>query len=339
MLKTSPFPIRPLAKIPRPGLVPAILFLVFTQTLFAQNQPQIPRTEPELIALLRSDAPEGDKALACKFLSVYGSSQAVPELAKLLGNERLSSWSRTALEAIPGAEADEALRKASESLQGRQLVGVINSIGVRRDGNAVEVLAKRLSDSDADVATSAAVARGGSAVSRLPTAAEGIGRCSRRHARPREGCICVPSVIWRLATGPRRRRCTTRFAEVRMLEATRGAILARGKEGIPLLVEQLRSDDKGLFQIGLSTAREFPAREVDQALAAELDRGFPERAALILVAMADRKGTVDVQAVLKAAQKGAAQVRIAAVDALGRIGNAAALPARLTSHSNRCGFG
>ena len=49
--------------------------------------------------------------------------------------------------------------------------------------------------------------------------------------------------------------------------ATRGAILARGADGIPFLIEQLRSSDKGLFQIALSTAREFPGRDIDKALA------------------------------------------------------------------------
>jgi HEAT repeat protein len=110
-----------------------------------------------------------------------------------------------------------------------------------------------------------------------------------------------------------------------MLEATRGAILARGKDGIPVLVEQLRSNDKGLFQIALSTAREFPGRDVDQALAAELDKAFPERAALIILAMADRKDTVDLAAVLKAAAGGAKPARLAAISALGRVGNATSL--------------
>src|SRR5262245_32806959 len=87
-----------------------------------------PNNERQLIEILRSEKPEADKALACKNLSVYGSDAAVPELAKLLSNERLASWSRIALEAIPGPVADEALRKSSESLQGRLLVGVLNSI-------------------------------------------------------------------------------------------------------------------------------------------------------------------------------------------------------------------
>ncbi len=36
----------------------------------------------------------------------------------------------------------------------------------------------------------------------------------------------------------------------RILEATRGAILARGRRGIPLLLEQLRSPDVTLFDLG-----------------------------------------------------------------------------------------
>src|SRR5262245_8230089 len=107
-----------------------LIAVSFAMIQVASAQSSTPKSESELIAVLRSDASEGEKALACKNLSVYGSAQCVPEVAKLLPNERLSSWARIALEAIPGSEVDEALRKATESLQGRQLVGVINSIGV-----------------------------------------------------------------------------------------------------------------------------------------------------------------------------------------------------------------
>src|SRR5262249_23871305 len=92
--------------------------------------------EKELIAVLRSDAPKAEKAISCKKWAIDGSSAAVPELAKLLPDPQLSSWARIALEAIPGDAADEALRKATESLQDNLLVGVINSLGVRRDAKA-----------------------------------------------------------------------------------------------------------------------------------------------------------------------------------------------------------
>jgi HEAT repeat protein len=298
----------------------------------AQGQSGAPKNERELIAVLRSDAPDGEKALACKHLSVYGSSEAVGDLAKLLANERLNSWSRIALEAIPGSAVDEALRNAASSLQGRQLVGVINSIGVRRDADAVKLLSDRLGDKDAEVASAAAVALGrvGSATATEPlrraltsapqpvrsAVAEGLVLCAERSLADGKAADAVKIYDEvRKADVPRQR----------MLEATRGAILARGKDGIPLLVEQLRSNDKGLFQIGLGTAREFSGADVDKALAAELDRAFPERAALIVLAMADRPKTVDLAAVLKAASNGPKPVRLAAIGALGRIGNASCL--------------
>src|SRR4051794_1523862 len=249
----------------------------------AQAQNSASKNEHDLIAVLRSDAPDAEKAVTCKQLALYGTSETVPELAKLLSNERLNSWARIALEAIPGSAADEALRQASDSLQGRQLVGVINSIGVRRDKAAVERLAGRLKDKDADVASAAAVALGhiggGGAAQPLEQAlagapitvrsaiAEGLILCAGR--LPGEGKKAEAVKIYDLV----------RKAEVpaqRMLEATRGAILARGAEGIPLLVEQLRSSDKGLFQIALSTAREFPGGDIDKALADELTRAVPE---------------------------------------------------------------
>src|ERR1044072_4967964 len=80
-----------------------------------------PQSEAELIEQLRSGDP-AFKAIACKQLSIYGSKAAVPELAKLLSDEKLSSWARIALEAIPEPECDVALVKAAGEVQGRQLV-------------------------------------------------------------------------------------------------------------------------------------------------------------------------------------------------------------------------
>lgn len=308
----------------------AALSLAWSAKSFGQGSTL--KKEPELIAILQSDKPEAEKAIACKQLSVVGSSKAVPELAKLLSNEHLASWARIPLEAIPGAESDEALRKASESLEGRLLVGVLNSIGVRRDAAAVKLLAGRLEDKDAEVASAAAVALGkiGNAEAIEPLRKSLTRDPIAVRSAVAEGCILCAERFLADGNGKEATKIydEVRAADVtrpRMLEATRGAILARGKDGIPLLVEQLRSDDKGLFQVGLFAAREFPGGDVDKALAAELERGFPERAALIILAMADRKETVDLPAILKAVSSDQPQVRLAAIGALGRVGNATCL--------------
>ncbi len=116
--------------------------------------------EKELIEKLRSDSPAAEKAIACKQLAVYGSKEAVPELAKLLTDEQLASWSRIALEAIPGPEADEALRKAHGFAQGPTADRhdqFDRRSPRRRRGRSLD---RQLQNSDADVASAAAVALG-----------------------------------------------------------------------------------------------------------------------------------------------------------------------------------
>ena len=288
--------------------------------------------EKELLAVLRSDAPAAEKAITCKLLAIHGSSEAVPDLAKLLPNKQLSSWARIALEAIPGAEADEALRKATDSLQGKLLIGMINSIGVRRDANAVDLLTARMQDKDAEVASAAAVALGhigNAAATKSLRGALAVAPVKVRSAVA-EGCVLCAE---RLHLEGKSDEAAEIYDEVRkadvpkqrIIEATRGAILARNQQGIPLLLEQFRSPDKGLFQLALSTAREFPGGEVDKALAAEMIRMTPQRAALMIQAMADRKETVVLTAVLKAAGQGPKEVRLAAIGALGRVGDASCL--------------
>jgi len=315
-----------------------VVFLVaWLVTAFAGSRPSVGQEkasakEQELIAVLRSAAPAAEKALACKHLAVHGSSDAVADLAKLLADEQLASWSRIALEVIPGPEADVALRRAADSLEGKLLIGVINSIGVRRDAAAVESLTARLQDPNADVASAAAVALGriGNASATKALRAALTAAPVKVRAAVAEGCVlCAERCLSDgNSAGAIEIYDEVRKADVpqqRRLEATRGSILARQQEGIPLLIEQLRSPDKAFFQIALSTAREFPGGEVDKALATELERTAPERAALVIRAMADRRETVVLPAIVKAATSGPKPVRLAAIDALRSVGDASCL--------------
>ena len=312
----------------------ALLLTSFTisNMALADGPATSPEKEQELLAVLKSDAAPAEKAITCKQLAIYGSAAAVPELAKLLPMPELSSWARIALESIPGPEADEALRTATASLQGRLLVGTINSIGVRRDAAAVAALSEKLKDADVEVAAAAAVALGrignDDASKALRTAladsspevrsfvAEGCVLCAERlHS---EGKLADAIAIYD----------EVRAADVhlqRIVEATRGAILARGQDGIPLLVEQLHSDDRALFRLALGTAREFPGSEIDKVLVTEMTKSPDDRAALIVQAMADRKDTVVLTAILKAAEQGPLAVRLSAVDALARVGDVTCL--------------
>ena len=114
----------------------------------------------KLIAVLTSGAGQKEKADACRSLALIGTKDAVPALAALLADEKLSHMARYGLEPIPDPAVDEALRGALGKLKGRPLVGVIGSIAVRRDAKAVEPLAKLLGDPDAAVVRTTAKALG-----------------------------------------------------------------------------------------------------------------------------------------------------------------------------------
>jgi HEAT repeat protein len=116
--------------------------------------------EQKLIAVIKSDAPLKDKADACRELSLVGGKDSVAPLAALLGDEKLAHLARYGLEPNPDPSVDEALRSALGKLKGRLLIGVIGSLGVRRDTKAVEPLAGLLKDSDSGVAHAAARALG-----------------------------------------------------------------------------------------------------------------------------------------------------------------------------------
>jgi HEAT repeat protein len=309
-----------------------VLFAYASPVRAADNQSSPAEKESALISLLKSDAPAAEKAITCKRLAIYGTKDAVPVLAPLLADPQLASWARIALEAIPDPAVDAAMRDAMGKLQGKLLVGVINSIAVRRDAKAVSGLVKKLKDADPEVASAAAVALGriggadaAKALSKsLPVAPAAV------RAAVAEGCIlCAERLLAQSkAADAMKLYDAVRAADVprqKMLEATRGAILARKADGLPLLLEQLRSPDKALFGIGLRTARELPGRAVTEALAVELPRTSPDRQAYLLLALADRSDDAVLLAVVAAAGSGPQKLRLTAIGILDRLGNPASV--------------
>jgi len=293
--------------------------------------------EQALIAVLQSaDSSKPDKAITCKKLAIFGSKVAVPALAPLLNDNELISWARIALESIPGPEADEALRNAMGTLQGRSLIGVINSIAVRRDAGAVPGLTERLKGKDAEVASVAAVALGKiggePAIKTLRASLAGSPKDVRSAVA--EGCILVAERL--LADGKAGDAAAiydeVRQADVpkqRIVEATRGAILARGSKGIPLLVEQLRSEDSQMFQIGLMTARELPGKAVADVVTAEMVKATPQRGASLLYVLAGRDDATTLPTMVQVAKSGPKPMRIAAISALQSSGSASCVPTLL----------
>jgi HEAT repeat protein len=156
-------------------------------------------SEPELIALVKkADASVFEKAKACQRLANIGTEAAVPAVATLLDHPQLSTYARYALEPIPGAASDDALRAALPKLKGTLLIGVINSIGQRQDAKATGALSKLLNDSDPEVGRAAASALGRiSGVEAAKTLQSGLGKTKGavRMAVADAGLLCAEGLL------------------------------------------------------------------------------------------------------------------------------------------------
>ncbi len=100
--------------------------------------------EKRLADVLKGNVTRDAADYACRTLRVIGTAESVPALAGLLAERDLSHMARYALQAIPVPEAAKALRDALATLNAELKVGVIGSLGVRRDAESVPALAALL---------------------------------------------------------------------------------------------------------------------------------------------------------------------------------------------------
>src|SRR5262245_55104308 len=116
--------------------------------------------EKRLLAALHGTISRDATDFVCRMLTLVGGAASAPALGGLLTDEIHSHMARYALERIPVPAATQALRDALPRLSGKLKIGVIGSLGSRRDAAAVSALGGLLKGQDAVVARAAAIALG-----------------------------------------------------------------------------------------------------------------------------------------------------------------------------------
>ena len=288
-----------------------LAFLLLAATAFAQ--------EDRFVAILKSDAPLQEKANACRELARIGTRQAVPVLAPLLVDEKLSHMARYALEPIAAPSVDIALRDALGKTKGPSLVGIISSLGRRKDPAAVEPLTRLLAGTDPTVVQAAARALsciGGAAVPALEGAltkytganqsavCEGLLRCAE--ATSGAGATAIYDKLRALLNLPRQLR----------VAALRGAIRSRGTAGLPLLAEAIRTESYVPAADAIHISMEMPGAEVTRLLVGEIASASVENQILLLQTLGCRGDAAVWHALVPLAQSGPVNRRIAALHSL-----------------------
>jgi HEAT repeat protein len=293
------------------------------------------KDQPALIAvLMKADATQKEKADACRELSHVATKDAIPALAALLTDEKLSHMARYGLETISDPAVDNVLRDMLGKVKGRLLAGMIGSLGVRRDPKSVEPIARFLNDSDPEVAEAAARALGKIGTSE---AAKAIEAAMPKAAKQDRLAYCEGLFRCAEAIAAKGRQDEARgiYDRLRTVEgaqhqvrtgALRGAILTRGKDGLPLLIEAARGDDYVLVEAAARTAMEIKSPEVAKALAAEVGNFAGDKKILFIQVLGNLGDKQGLPAVLAAAKAGDKAVRIAAIRVITQIPDASSVP-------------
>lgn len=306
----------------------AIVVLLMASATFTFAQEDTP------IRILKSDASTREKADACRALALIGTPEAVPVLASLLTDETLSHMARYALEPIADPSVDKALRGALGQLKGSQLVGVIDSLGVRKDTQAVEPLAPFLTNADPAVVRAAASALGSIGGPAVPTLDNALAQGARSSR------LAVCEGLFRCAEAMPDAEAVAIYDRVRLLPdlplhiqvaAMRGAILRRGIHGVPLLIETLWTEQPVLVSAAVGISLDIPGSEMTAALARELSRANMPKRLLLVQTLGYRGDPAAVPVLMSLAKTGPASQRVAAIDSLVQLGHASAIPVLVAS--------
>jgi HEAT repeat protein len=288
---------------------------------------------PTLVEILKdANATVFQKAKACQRLAVIGGKDAIPALAALLPDETLNVYARSGLEGISDPAADAALREAAGKLQGRQLVGVLSSIGQRKDAAAVGLLKGLLLNADKAVASAAAGALGRIGTSEAAgVLKEALGKdspvklcigdgslaCAEglAAAGKKDEALALYQAVGKASTA-KHQQVAALTGQFRVLDE------AAAKE---LLLAQLRSPERAFFNVGLAAARQVPGAQVTAALVGELEKLPADRQACLLLALGDRKDPLPLATLVAASKSQATPVREAAICVLTKVSDPAAL--------------
>jgi len=280
----------------------------------------------QLAAMLLARPTRDAAIMACRQLSIIGTADEVPALAVIVRDPIYADAARLALERIPGPEASTALRDALATSEGNQRIGIINSIGIRRDAKSVGVLRKLALARDPGVRSASINALGliggdksVKALKRLPesdgeevTAA--LLACANGFVASgaNEDAAAIYDAVWNsdLST-------PTRIA------ALHGWLVANGEAGIPRLMEAIQDNDPKIAAAAERFARDMPGSfPATLALAKEVPSLKPEGQVRLMRALAERGDVSALAPISQAALSHDKTIRLAAYAALGKIGDA-----------------
>jgi HEAT repeat protein len=285
--------------------------------------------EQGLTALLQSNATAAGKDFVCRQLSVMGTEASVPVLAGMLADAKTAEIARFALERIPGRRVDRALREALAKTAGRTRIGIINTLGRRRDPASVDVLGPLAMGQEPGTAEAALFAL--AEIGNTPAAqalTESLGK-TNGGVRVNAARACLMAAERLASEGKpesalsiyRRLYGGDELPTVRAA-ALRGMGAVGGKQSVSISMEALKGKDPELHPAAIHELGRLAPEQL-ASVAPSLPEAEHVNALGVLVESGGAIARPAVSAAMKSSSK---QVRIAAMEGLAKIGTASAVP-------------
>jgi HEAT repeat protein len=287
-----------------------------------------------VVARLGPETPKPARVWLLRQLERLSRDESVTAVAKLLAEDdpEICDLARRVLQKNPSAAAAAVLRKAlDKTTDSEWRVALLNALGARRDEAAMWQFIRYASDSDLSVAA-AAIAGLGEVGNRKAIDALSTLCSAPEQVRRGPAAATLIRVADRLVEAGQSRQAASLYAMIYDLAvkeplraaALRGLATADPAQALPRLLDTIRGKrDPALRLLAVRLMANIPGEDITQMLVAELPNVPPEVQVVVLDALAGRGERSAKPAVVKALASDNTRVRVAAAEALEKLGDAA----------------
>ncbi len=289
----------------------------------------IKAVEKKFLAFLKSNATGPGKQFICRQLSIIGTEESAETLAEMLRDPQTADMARFALERIPGAAVDEALRRSIDQSTGPARIGIISTLGLRGDKASVPILSRLIYDADADTAGAAVTALGQIAD---PSAISALSEAKNKTTGDLLLLVLDSylSCADRLERDNQADKAATIYKEIYeskvpgviRVAALRGMVFCAKDQAGTIIVDVIRRGDPELQSVAFVLVNEIEKPEEIAIIAAELPKLPPAGQVQLITALANRGHEAARPAVMESAKSSSEEVRIAVYKAMVKLGTA-----------------
>ncbi|MDP6859119.1 MAG: HEAT repeat domain-containing protein, partial [Verrucomicrobiales bacterium] len=282
------------------------------------------------------------KDFLCRMLRIMGTKKSIPIMKELLSDQEIGHMARYVLASMQYEEAGAALHQSLNMVQDKLRQGIIDSLGDIRYKKAVPDLIKLLDTASvANNATRALGLIGGDNTMNhlLPRLSKTTGKSYRCTVQALLRCAEIY-----LEKGNKEKALSIydRFTKSGtdsyvILAGLRGASQVNGEFAVPLLTEAIKSGNNELANGAASIIAELKGNNIGSKLKSLLESAPANMQILLIGSLSEREDKSAIPSITKLTESESLEVRLSAIQALGKIGNGSSVIPLATIASSTSG--